>query len=61
MSWMVRIADFIFPFVEPLSTEQMEKEKASLAADVLAIEVATWHPDGERALEEAQRVPRQHL
>lgn len=48
--------DHVFPYVEPLTPEQIEAKEKSLKADIEAIEAAAFVKNEERALDEAQRI-----
>lgn len=55
MSWR-RILDLVFPYIEPLDAAQQSAETQRLARDIVAIESVNWAVNGDRALDEAQKV-----
>lgn len=56
MSWLRRLADAVFPHIEPLTPVQEADQAKRLKEDLAAIHAAGWSPSEERALDEAQRV-----
>lgn len=55
MNWR-KWADRLFPYIEPLTADEEQAREASLAADIEAVKAARFDQEGERALDEAQRV-----
>ncbi len=55
MNWR-RILDLVFPYIEPLDAAQESTEAQRLARDIAAIEGVDWAVNGDRALDEAQKV-----
>lgn len=56
MSWLRRLADAVFPHIEPLTPAQEADQTKRLQEDLAAIRAAGWSPNEERALDEAQRI-----
>ncbi|ATW02182.1 hypothetical protein [Sphingorhabdus sp. YGSMI21] len=55
MNWR-KLIDIIFPYIETLPDDQVEKDKERLAEDLASINSAKFRQNEEHALDEARRV-----